>query len=136
MDKRAILKALTVSAAVTTIVLAILGGYSSTTTPDGITSHHYTFSWFGIWLLLLGLFVFPTTFIIGYPVSLFLFIINLFNAYSIIGVLGAIAVASILFSKFPLAPMLALYYGVGGFVAAFTAYCTYKNITRPSTNAR
>ena len=131
MDKRAILKALLIAAIVTTIVLAIVGGYSSATTPDGVTTHHYTFSWFGIWLLLLGVFVVPSTFMVGYPVSIFLFKVHAFNIYivSLTGTVGAIAVVAILFSKYPPAPMQMFYYGFGGFVASVTAFFTYKNIT-------
>lgn len=134
MDKRAILKALLVSAVLTTVVLAVVGGYSSTTTPDGVTTHHYTFSWFGVWLLLLGIFVVPSTFIVGYPVSLLLFRLRAFNIYavSLVGTAGAIAVVAILFSKYPPAPMQMFYYGLGGFVASVTAFITYKNITRQS----
>ena len=135
MSKSALLKSLGISAAITTIVLAILGGYSSSTTPDGVTTHHYTFSWFGFWLPLLGLFVFPATFAVGYPVSLLLYKIKLFNIYvvSLVGIIGAIAVVSVLFSKYPLAPMLALYYGTGGFVASVTAFIAYNNLTKSCT---
>lgn len=134
MSKSALLKALGISATITTIVLAILGGYSSSTTPDGVTTHHYTFSWFGFWLPMLGVFVFPATFAVGYPVSLLLYKFKLFNIYvvSLVGIIGAIAVVSVLFSKYPLAPMLALYYGAGGFVASVTAFGAYKNLTKVS----
>ena len=134
MDKRAILKALLVSALITTVFLAVLGGYTSTTTPDGVTTHHYTFNWFGIWFLILGVFVVPSTFIVGYPVSLILFKLRAFNIYavSLVGTVGAIAVVAVLFSKYPPAFMQMLYYGLGGFVASITAFITYKNITKSS----
>lgn len=134
MSKSAFIKALAISAAITTIILAVLGGYSSSTTPDGITTHHYTLSWLSVWLPLLGMFVFPATFVVGYPVSLLLYKVKLFNIYvvSLVGVAGAIAVVSVLFSKYPLAPMLALYYGTGGFVASVTAFVAYKNLTKVS----
>ncbi len=135
MDKRAILKALLVSSLMTTVILAVAGGYSSTTTPDGVTTHHYTFSWFGIWLLMFSMFVIPSTFIVGYPVSLLLLKFNAFNIYtvSLIGVVGAISMVAILFSKYPPAPMQMFYYGFGGFVASVTAFITYKNITKSSS---
>lgn len=135
MDKRAILKALLVSGLLTTIILAILGGYSSTTTPDGITTHHYTLSWFGTWLFLLGIFVVPSTFIVGFPLSLALHKLRLFNIYcvSLAGTVGAISVVAVLFSKYPPAPMQMLYYGLGGLVASATAFISYKNITKSSS---
>lgn len=123
-----------VSAIVTTVVLAFAGGYSSTTTTDGVTTHHYTFSWFGFWLVLLGIFVLPSTFVVGYPLSFLLFKLRAFNIYvvALTGTVGAIAVVAILFSKYPPAPMQMLYYGLGGFVASVIAFITYKNITRRS----
>lgn len=135
MDNRAILKSLLVSAIVTTVVLAFAGGYSSTTTPDGVTTHHYTFSWFGFWLVLLGLFVVPSTFVVGYPLSHLLFRLRAFNIYvvALAGTVGAIGVVSVLFSKYPSAPMQMLYYGLGGFVASVTAFISYKNITKSCT---
>ncbi len=134
MDKHAILKALLVSSVFTTVVLAVVGGYSSTTTPEGIATYHYTFSWFGVSLFLLGIFVIPSTFFVGYPMSLLLFKLRAFNVYvvSLVGTVGAIAAVAILFSKYPPAPMQMFYYGLGGFVASITAFFTYKNITRPS----
>jgi hypothetical protein len=135
MDKPAILKSLLVSALITTVVLAIFGGYSSSITPDGVTIHHYTFSWFGTWLFLLGIFVVPSTFVVGYPVSLLLYKLRAFNIYvvSCVGTFGAISVAAVLFSKFPPALMQMVYYGLGGFVASVTAFITYKNITKSSS---
>ncbi|QLE97470.1 hypothetical protein [Neptunomonas phycophila] len=134
MDNRAILKSLLVSAIVTTVVLAFAGGYSSTTTPDGVTTHHYTFGWFGFWLVLLGVFVVPSTFVVGYPLSQLLFKLRIFNIYvvALSGTIGAICVVAVLFSKYPPAPMQILYYGLGGFVASVTAFVSYKNITRRS----
>ena len=135
MDNRAIIKSLLVSAIITTVVLAFAGGYSMSTTPDGITTHHYTFGWFGFWLVLLGLFVIPSTFVVGYPLAHLLFKLHLFNIYGVAlsGTIGAIVVVAVLFSKYPPAPMQMLYYGLGGFVSSVTAFISYKNITMPST---
>ena len=132
MDNRAILKSLLLSAIVTTVVLAFAGGYSSTTTPDDVTTHHYTFGWFGFWLVLLGVFVLPSTFIVGFPLSHLLFKLRAFNIYvvALSGTIGAIGVVAVLFSKYPPAPMQMLYYGLSGFVASVTAFVSYKNITR------
>ena len=134
MDNRAILKSLLISAIVTTVVLAFAGGYTSTTTPDGVITHHYTFSWFGFWIVLLGMFVIPSTFAVGYPLSHLLFKLRAFNIYTVAlsGTIGAIAVVAIIFSKYPPAPMQMLYCGLGGFVASVTAFISYKNITRRS----
>lgn len=135
MDKRAILKALVISAFVATITLAVLGGYSTTTNPEGVTTHHYTFSWFGWWIFLLGIFVVPITLLIGYPSALLLYHFKIFNIYSVslIGVVSTLAVVSLLFSKFPPPLMQSIFYGIGGLVAAITAFYSYQNITSKGT---
>ncbi len=134
MDNRAILKSLLISAVASTLVLAFAAGYSSTTTPDGVTTHHYTFSLFGFWVISLGLFVTPTTFVFGYPLVHLLFKLRVFSIYtvSLSGTIGAIVVVAFLLSKFPPAPMLMFYYGLGGFVASVTAFISYKNLTKRS----
>ena len=127
MDHSAIIRALAISAFVTTIVLSLLAGISTTTTPDGITTHHYTFDFFWLSLAILGVFIFPVTYVIGYPVALLLLKLRLFNVYvvSLVGVAGAIGAVSVLFSTYPPAPMMGLYYGLGGLVGGLTAYSSY-----------
>lgn len=132
MNQRALIKALFVSALVTSVVLSFLSGYSSSTTPDGITTHNYTLSWLLFSFILIGMFVLPVTFIVGYPVSITLIKLNLFNMYSvsIIGVLGAIGAVMLIFNKVSLAPMQAIFYGVGGLVGSMSAYLAYKKFNK------
>jgi len=132
MDNRVILKALALASIMATITLALLGGYTPQTSIDGVTWHHYSFQWIDLMLLILPIFVVPITFIIGYPTSLLLFRLNLFNIYtmSIAGSICGIMVISIVFYQFPPPAIVAFYYGVGGFVASTTTFFTYKYLTK------
>ncbi|WP_460806060.1 hypothetical protein [Microbulbifer agarilyticus] len=133
MDKSAILKSLLVSSLLTAVFLSIIGGYSTSTAPDGITTHHYTFRWFKTWLFFLGIVVVPLTFILGYPASLILYKLRAFNiiVVPIVGSALAVLAVAVLFSMYPPDPRLMLYYGLGGFVCSITTFIAYKNITRP-----
>lgn len=134
MDNRAILEALVLASIIATITLALLGGYIPRTSIGGVTRHHYSFQWIDLLLLILPIFVVPITFIIGYPASLFLFRLNLFNIYiytmSIVGSICGIVVISIVFYQFPPPEIVAFYSVVGGFVASTTTFLTYKYLTK------
>ena len=132
MNKSALIKALTLSSVITTIALALTGGYSTNTTAEGITTQHYSFYWLWFYIPVFALFVFPTTFIVGFPFARLLYKFNAFNIYtvSIIGVTGAILSAMVIFSKYSLSMQLALPFGLGGLLSSTTAYFAYGKFNK------
>lgn len=129
VNKIALLKSVSIASIFTTLFMSLLSGYGFNISPDGDTSHYYSFTQVKTYLIILLIIMAPTIAILGYTLGYLIIRYRLFKLTYVlmIGFLSASIFASLLFFDLTVIfSFLGLYYLLPGVIAAYLSYYLYK----------